>query len=54
MRIERRTGLGGSTQRLHHKHMRVDTPAFLCIGQGLARVKSCVYDGGETGSTGVE
>ena len=51
---ERQTGLGGSTQRLHHKNMRVDAPTFLCIGQGLARVKSCACDGGELGSTGVD
>ena len=51
MWIENRTGRGGNTPRLHHKHMRVDAPAFLCIGQDLARDKSCVYDGGEIGST---
>jgi len=31
--------------------MRVDTPAFLCIEQDLARVKSCVYAGVEIEST---
>jgi hypothetical protein len=32
--------------------MRVDAPAFLCIGQVPNTDKSCVYDGGELGSTG--
>jgi len=27
-------GLRGSTAHLHHKHMRVDAPAFQCMGQG--------------------
>ncbi len=46
------TGLGGSTQRLHHEYMRVDAPTFLSIGQGPEGYKSCIFDGGELGSTG--
>lgn len=33
--------------RPHHEHMRVDAPAFQCMGLGLARDKSCALDGDE-------
>ena len=46
--FKRYTGLGGSTRRLHHTPLRVDTPTFLCIGHGLTRVQVVCLRWGRT------